>query len=270
MEFAFILLILILALATRMIYEVGYPFVRRIEFETDKINAGEGFRIIQISDYHNSNKNAWIEGRIEEERPDIIAITGDLIDMKTRDYQNSIELVKKISSQNNKVYFVRGNHEWKNKRGSSFMQELEATGIRILENESVQHELAGMSIRICGVDDYHTDHSDFEAAQNKVSEDGFSLLLSHSPDMVTRDIEIRADLTLSGHTHGGQVAFPLVGALVSPGQGLFPKFTKGLYGLCGGKSIYIDSGVGTSRLPIRLMNRSQISVIDIKGKNLME
>jgi predicted MPP superfamily phosphohydrolase len=71
------------------------------------------------------------------------------------------------------------------------------------------------------------------------------------------------DLILSGHTHGGQVRFPLIGALVVPDQGFFPKFDKGAFNLGGNRHLYIDSGLGTSRLPVRFLNQSQISLIKI-------
>lgn len=73
------------------------------------------------------------------------------------------------------------------------------------------------------------------------------------------------DIILSGHTHGGQVRLPLVGTVIAPGEGLFPKFDKGMFNLNNGSLLYIDSGVGTSKLPIRLLNRSQMSLIKIVG-----
>jgi predicted MPP superfamily phosphohydrolase len=94
----------------------------------------------------------------------------------------------------------------------------------------------------------------------------YTVLLSHSPRIRDRLGSHVPDLILCGHTHGGQVSIPLVGAVVAPGEGFFPEFDKGEFTLENGSRLYIDSGVGTSTLPIRFMNRSQVSVIRIKGQ----
>lgn len=95
--------------------------------------------------------------------------------------------------------------------------------------------------------------------------DHYTVLLSHTPSITEIYEQIPADLILSGHTHGGQVRFPLIGALVSPDRGLFPKLDKGTYQLGAGLYLYIDSGLGTTRLPIRFLNQSQLSLITITG-----
>lgn len=259
------ILSLLLIVIVKIVYEVNFPILKYVNIDMIKINRGKNLKILQISDYHNYDKNMWIVKKIKEEKPDIIVLTGDIIDMNTKNYQNSLNLVKKIIRINEEVYFVRGNHEWKNKKGNAFISDLAKTKIKILQNRGVNKEVNGVKLTISGVDDYHTRHSDFELAQKNIREDRFSLLLSHSPDMILEKIKIRADLTLSGHTHGGQIRVPIIGALISPGQGIFPKYTKGIYELIDNNKLYIDSGLGTSRLPIRFLNRSQMTIINING-----
>ena len=99
-----------------------------------------------------------------------------------------------------------------------------------------------------------------------ISEKEYNLLLSHSPNKPINYLNKNIDLILSGHTHGGQVRIPIIGGVLAPGQGLFPKYDKGLYKI-GNTSLYIDSGLGNSLLPIRMFNRVQISNIEVLAEN---
>lgn len=94
----------------------------------------------------------------------------------------------------------------------------------------------------------------------------YTILLSHSPGITEKYDTLPADLLLSGHTHGGQLRIPIIGALVAPGQGLFPSLEKGTYELKENQHLYIDSGLGTSVAPMRFLNQSQLSLITVSSK----
>src|SRR5690606_36275120 len=112
-----------------------------------------------------------------------------------------------------------------------------------------------------------THHEDVQAAFRGVDQEQYTILLSHAPNIVIRysSNDILADLILSGHTHGGQVRLPFIGALAAPGQGLFPKLDKGTFTIAQDQYLYIDSGLGTSMVPIRFLNQSQMSFIRVVG-----
>jgi predicted MPP superfamily phosphohydrolase len=136
----------------------------------------------------------------------------------------------------------------------------------ILNNKSSTFAARGIKINICGVDDPYRRKDNIEKAMKSADSKKYTVLLSHSPGIRKRLGSYVPDLILCGHTHGGQVRLPFIGAVIAPGEGLFPKFDKGKFSLKNGSLLYIDSGAGTSNLPVRLLNRSQISVIRIAGK----
>lgn len=265
-----ILIILLIIIICKVYFEVNHPKVHFVKIESSKFSKEASVKILQITDYHNSDLNEFVLKNIQELVPDIIVITGDLIDKRTKNYNHVYRLVEKMVKINPNVYFVSGNHEYKNKYTTKFLSDLSRTKINIFNNMNHSIDLNNQKINICGVGDVVTGHSDIHRAIQKVDKKLFTILLSHSPDIIEQLKNIHIDLILSGHTHGGQIRLPLLGAIIGPGKklafGLFPKYSKGLYHLNHGTLLYIDSGVGTSRMPIRFFNSSQLSLITITGK----
>ncbi|MEG6521213.1 metallophosphoesterase [Desulfotomaculum sp. 1211_IL3151] len=247
-------------------FEVHYPKITEVKFNTDKLSQDTSFKILQVSDVHSGNFTGSVEfiKQIKRQKPDIIVITGDLINRDTTDFTNAYRFVEELVKVTPKVFFVSGNHEWENDRTEDFLQGLKKLNVVILNNKNITIDFGNTSINICGVDDFHTERADLGIATKGINEKFYTILLSHSPGIVTEK-NLPADLILSGHTHGGQVRFPVIGGIVAPGQGFFPKLEKGVYNLEHGKKLYIDSGLGTSVLPIRLFNRSQVSLVTIEG-----
>jgi predicted MPP superfamily phosphohydrolase len=101
-----------------------------------------------------------------------------------------------------------------------------------------------------------------------VPDERFLLFLSHDPMIIRRGKgrERCADLILSGHTHGGQIRIPWLGALYAPTQGMFPKYDKGLFQVDETTKLYICSGLGTSRIPVRFLNRAQATLVKLVGE----
>lgn len=261
-----VIVVLVLIIVFSIYIEVNFPKVELVEIVSDKLSKVSEFKIIQVSDYHDSKHGKFVVDNIRKLQPDIVVITGDLMDESTESCERIYSFVEEIMKINQRVYFVSGNHEWRNRNRVDLLQGLISRGVTLLNNKGVVTSKMDNKINICGIDDYYTRHGNLNKAFQGIDENNFTILLSHSPDVVKESKISSADIILSGHTHGGQIRLPLIGAVVAPGQGFFPRYSKGIYKLQGETLLYIDSGLGTSTLPIRLLNRSQMSFIRIKGK----
>ncbi|MCF3943406.1 metallophosphoesterase [Oceanobacillus alkalisoli] len=250
--------------------DTNHVKINRIEFKTNKLRPSQSLRIIQLSDMHN--KRAWnihqrLLHKINRSSPDIIVITGDLIDRRTRNFKQIFNFLDQLINMHIPIYFVTGNHEWGNRKRKKFMKQLRKRNITILGNESTRIQVAGIPLTLVGVHDSSTHHENVEEAFQQISETGYTILLSHSPYVIKTYPNLPADLVLSGHTHGGQVRLPFIGAVISPGGGVFPELDKGTCEWKRNRYIYVDSGLGTSMIPVRFLNQSQISLIEINGDN---
>ncbi|RYG73019.1 metallophosphoesterase [Lentibacillus lipolyticus] len=258
----------LIAVLSKM-YRDTYTFKRReVTFYSKKLPKNENLTILQISDLHNrvfGSDNGRLINIVADSNPDIIVLTGDLIDRRTETFAHVFSLVERLAAIHPNIYFVTGNHEWGNPATSTFLDGLRERHVTILDNRNVKITKNGVNLNLAGVADASTKYANLEDAFRQLDTSHYTVLLSHTPGITEMDEQIPADLILSGHTHGGQVRFPLIGALVSPDRGLFPKLDKGTYRLGPDRSLYIDSGLGTTRLPIRFLNQSQLSLITITG-----
>ena len=221
-------------------------------------DAFDGYRIAHVSDLHN---------------PDIIAITGDLIDSRNTNIEVALAFAEK-AMKIAPCYYVTGNHEARVSECAELKAGLEAAGVVVLENERGEIELSGETITILGVDDpsFNTDYLFGDSASvvsNTLAEistedDGFAVLLSHRPELFDTYVACGVDLALSGHAHGGQFRLPFVGGLVAPNQGLFPKYDSGLY-TEGNTNMIVSRGIGNSILPFRFNNRPEVILIELKA-----
>lgn len=263
-----ILLAAAILTAADAVFETNFPIVREVRLYTDKLRKGKGIVLLQISDLHGRSTGR-IAGTILKEagkiQPDAILITGDMVDRGTRDLSSMYQFVGKLHSLCPEIFFVSGNHEWGNEGKALLLSRLQAMGVKLINNRGAAVTLSGVDVNLCGVDDPHRRKDDIEKAMKGVDAGRYTILLAHSPRIRKRLGNYTPDLILCGHTHGGQVRFPFVGAVIEPGEGLFPKYDKGGFVLENGSFLYIDSGAGTSKLPIRFLNRSQISRINITG-----
>lgn len=263
------MIILTLAVIANIYIDTNSFKINRVEFHSQKIPKGSTVTILQISDVHNKvfhNNNEDLIRTIKKLKANIIVITGDLIDRRTKELNHVYQLIENLTSICSNVFFVTGNHEWQNPLKQELLAGLEKRNVTILDNKNNKITIGDVSLNIVGVADYSTKHGDIKLALYSIDKDQYTLLLSHSPGVVDALNGNQVDLILSGHTHGGQVRLPLFGAIVVPDQGFFPKFDKGAYQLENNGYLYIDSGLGTSRLPIRFLNQSQVSLITIVNK----
>ncbi len=261
--------------------------VREYTVESEKLT--DPVRIVFLTDMHEKdygNDNASLVRVIQKLAPDLILSGGDQIvsesaanaaDDDESWYARTVSLLGRLSDIA-PVYMAEGNHEMRlHKPGSSrsryrrFLERLENAGVRYLHNESA---VCG-SLRISGLElpgDYyrrfrkHTMDPDvIRGLLGGPDRERFQILLAHDPDYFARYAEWGADLTLSGHLHGGLMRLPLVGGVVSPAPALFPRYSGGLYERDGRKLI-VSCGLGMHTLPIRIFNPGELTVIRLTPK----
>lgn len=236
----------------------------------------DGFRIAHISDMHNSSlakKGGRLIKLLESEAPDIIAITGDLIDSR----RTNIELVLDFIKEAVKIapcYYVPGNHEARIDVYPEFARSLEELGVTVLYDESTAIERNGEFINIIGLADpaFHMKKG-VKSGKSVLSEElysltdenalAFTLLLSHRPELMEIYTSCDIDLALCGHTHGGQIRLPFVGGIIAPHQGWFPKLDAGLFE-DGDTNMIVSRGIGNSLFPFRVNNRPEVPIIELK------
>ena len=233
------------------------------------------FRIAQVSDLHNAEfgeDNEKLLQMLSECDPDIIVITGDLVDANHTD----IDVALAFADEAVKIaptYYVTGNHEAVISRYDVLKSGLETAGVIVLEDEAISLERNGDSIILIGLSDPDaTIKGDlFGEVPAMVStklrslmegNSGYTVLLSHRPELFETYVSNSIDLVLSGHAHGGQFRLPFVGGLIAPNQGLLPKYDAGLYTGCNTKMV-VSRGIGNSIIPIRFNNRPEIVVVTL-------
>ena len=246
--------------------------VNEYEIVSDRIpEAFAGFRIAQVSDLHNKDFGegyGQLLTLLSQINPDIIVVTGDLIDSRQTDLDIALEFAWQ-AGKIARVYYVSGNHEARVPEYEDLKIGLVKAGVVILENQKVQITREGESITLMGIDDpsFQEDYlfGDSESVARQAIEnlqnesDGYTILLSHRPELFDLYVETEMDLVFSGHAHGGQFRLPFVGGLVAPNQGFFPKYDAGLFSE-GSTNMIVSRGVGNSIIPIRFNNRPEIIV----------
>ena len=214
----------------------------------------DGYRIAHVSDLHNSWLWEKTIGQLEKAEPDIICITGDIID--SDEIENAflfIEKAVKIAP----CYYITGNHEMMINRTTyvELMQGLEDRGVIVLMDQSVILSKGDGQICLTGHRWGNTDGigqlTDFT---------GYNVLLSHQPECFRNYVAGEYDLVLTGHAHGGQVRLPLIGGLYAPGQGILPEYDSGIY-TDGRTDMVVSRGIGNSGFPIRFNNRPEVILL---------
>lgn len=223
----------------------------------------KGLRALSIADIHprpNQEKRvAEIVDKANSLEPDLIFLLGDYVAEYNPEQSLPIEITAKHLSQlhgNLGTYAVLGNHDWWQNE-TKIKNELKKNYITVFENQSIHIITDNQNFYIAGLDDIETGNPDINKALGKTKEP--TILLTHNPDIFPK-IPETVSLTLSGHTHGGQIVIPGIGPLVVPSN--YGK--KYAYGLKeeNHKKIVISKGLGTSILPIRFNCAPEIVVID--------
>jgi len=243
---------------------------------SDKLpEAFDGYRIAHVSDLHNTEMgrdNEKLLSMLRSAEPDIIAITGDMIDSRNTNVEIALEFAEeavKIAP----CYYVTGNHEARVSEYDELKEGLRSLGVVVLEDECIELEQDGEYIALLGVDDPSFDtgylfgdaETVMEAKLQELIDDEsvFTILLSHRPELFDTYVNCGIDVALSGHAHGGQFRLPFVGGLVAPNQGFFPEYDAGLYSE-ENTNMLVSRGVGNSILPFRINNRPEVILIELQ------
>ena len=243
--------------------------------ESEKLpESFKGYRIAHVSDLHNAeigDDNEALLGMLRDSAPDMIAITGDLIDSRNTDIEVALDFAEQAMTIA-PCYYVSGNHEARISEYNALKEALINIGVVVLENEWLEIERDGAKILLVGVSDpsFVTDYllGDDESVMKSAllgienNNELFTLLLSHRPELFDVYSEHEVDLALTGHAHGGQIRLPIFGGLVAPNQGLFPSYDSGLY-KSGNSNMIVSRGIGNSIIPLRINNRPEVIIVEL-------
>ena len=244
---------------------------------TDIPEVFAGFRIAQISDLHNAQfgrENEKLLEQLTQTDPDVIFLTGDLVDSRRTDLEIAFQFAAR-AVQIAPVYYVPGNHEARTPEYEQLKAGLLDAGVTVLENQKVQLTREGTKITLMGISDpsfcteYLLGDSVTVAAQAiadlQNEADGYTVLLSHRPELFETYVAAEMDLVFSGHAHGGQFCIPFIGGLVAPNQGFFPQYDAGQFRQ-GNTTMIVSRGVGNSILPVRINNPPEIVVVELSSR----
>ncbi len=239
--------------------------------------AFDGFRVVQLSDLHGKQfgeGNERLIAAVEAAKPDLIALTGDLVDATCTvdDVTPLIEGLVALAP----VYYITGNHEWGSGQARETVRTLGELGVVCLQNEFAAVERGGAHILIAGVHDPngYADQKTPEQLAREVSAsepNPFWLLLAHRNNLFSgKYCRLGADLTLCGHAHGGIWRLPFTDGLIDTMMTPFPSFTSGFYDCDDGcrerATVFVSRGLGNSpHWALRVFNRPQVAVITLKG-----
>ena len=207
---------------------------------------------------------------IRAEAPHLIALTGDLTDSYHTDLDKALAFARQ-AVRLGPCYYVTGNHEHRMtmEKLTGFLRGLEQAGVRVLRNEAVEiaapaADGTGAGFRLIGVDCQQGKTGTLTRLMDLRDPEELNVLLSHKPHYAAFYEASGVDLVLTGHAHGGQWRFPLIGGLYAPGQGLLPKYTAGMYRL-GNTVMCVSRGLGNSSFPLRIQNKPELITLTLRG-----
>ncbi len=246
------------------------PVVKAYAVMSDKVD--NTVRIVLIADLHSrsfGNHQKELLDLIEGQRPDIVMLGGDIFD-KNAPLKTSRDFIKAVSDAY-PCFFVTGNNEFSTGKVPIIKSFLSCCGIVGLEGDCFPVKGNDQYINVCGVDDCKIGAKalEYQLENTKHLRDQrlFTILLAHHPEHIDQYLDYDYDLILSGHTHGGLFRIPMLSnGIYAPGQGLFPKYSGGLYRF-GKSSLIVSRGLAkeSSGIP-RLFNPPELVVVDIQPK----
>ncbi len=240
------------------------PVVRELSLDFPSLpSAFDGFRMLQISDFHIDGVDGLAEALVpllSGIRPDVCLLTGDyrFEDRGACDevYARMRTVLSSIEAREG-IYGILGNHD-----SAEIALALEQMGVRMLVNESVEIGRGAHSLAVIGVDDpFEYGCDDLPEALSSVAPASFKVLLAHAPELYEEAAASGIDLYLSGHTHGGQIRFPLIGSIRNNAR--CPRqYAHGWWRhqIMQG---YTSAGVGCSSLPIRYNCPPEVVLIEL-------
>jgi len=249
-------------LTSASILEAKYIELQRVDIKLKKLK--QNYKIVQLSDVHIGGviNAAFIKAmvtRVNSLKPDLVVITGDLVDMDVRKIQAPLAELKKLNAKYG-TYFIVGNHEYFHNI-DAILKEIKSLGIRVLENENLYVGEENKGFNLAGVYDifgYRAGHHfpEIDQALQNAKKNSPTVLLAHQPKYI-EEVKSGVDLMLSGHTHGGQLyPFKFLVAIQQP-------YISGLHQHNEELQIYVNKGTGFWGPPMRLGASSEITEINL-------
>lgn len=262
--------------------------IREYTIESEKIK--DGIDLAVMADLHNKQygaENTKLLESLNQVNPHVVMVAGDMLTAKPgKGYERAASFMEKVAKKF-PVYYGLGNHEYRMKiypenYGTEFleyMDRLEKAGVHVLDNEStliqVKRKQRMTNIRVSGLSIERFYYKRFrkiymsreyvDGLIGRVDTDTYQILLAHNPEYFDTYAEWGADLTLSGHVHGGVMRLPLFGGVISPKLVLFPKYDGGHF-IRSGSHMVLSRGLGMHTIPIRIFNPAELVVIHLKPK----
>ncbi|WP_077325879.1 metallophosphoesterase [Virgibacillus siamensis] len=250
------------------------PSMLELTRETISFNkipsAFNGFKIVQFSDTHigfhySLEQFDNLVNTINQENPDLIVFTGDLVDQaNTYNWNNHlIKSLKKLHANAGK-YWIYGNHDHGGYGTNIVKNTMDKADFQLLQNSHQLIRNADEEIILAGIDDVMLGKPDLRKTLAGADPTLFTILLAHEPDFADKTAQYPVDVQLSGHSHGGQVRLPFIGDLYTP---LYAeKYVQGKHSLRGGKLIlHVSRGIGTTRLPYRFLCKPEINIFTLEA-----
>jgi uncharacterized protein len=265
--------------ADAVLYEPNRPRLVQLDVPVPSLPpAFDGFRIAQLSDFHYDEIFSVVPIRravdiVNSVKPDVVVLTGDFITLPVFGYGSSarkaaanIEPCSQVLARLHSAlgsFAVLGNHD-ADSDVERIIATLQAQGIVVLRNGSVPFERMGRRIWLSGIDDVLRGRPDLERTLRGIPRNESVVLLAHEPDFADRVSRSAVALQLSGHSHGGQIRFPLIGALYLPSLGR--KYPWGLRRV-GPLTLYTNLGIGTVRVPVRINCPPEVTLLTLRAQS---
>lgn len=252
----------------------NYPHLVEIDIPLTRLpESFDGFRIVQLSDFHYEEHFSAIPIRksiamVNGLRPDLIALTGDFVTVPILERPSSLRAAAATAEPCAALlcglqapkYAILGNHDAVASPGR-IVRALESANIPVLRNQSVPIERGRDRIWLAGIDDLLRGMPDMSATLANIPEKEMTILLAHEPDFADDAVLSPIDLQLSGHSHGGQIWIPGIGAPWLPPMAR--RYPRGLHQV-GNLTLYTNIGIGTIRAPVRINCPPEITLITLR------
>lgn len=226
------------------------------------------FRIVQFSDTHvgfhfTIEQLQKVIAKINSLKPDLLVFTGDLVDdPKVFNEYNDLTSALNMTNAEYGKYWIYGNHDHGGYGTDIIKDVMDNSNFTLLQNSHTVIEKETDRIVLAGVDDLILGTPNLDKTLSQVNPDLFTVLLAHEPDLATETSNYPVDLQLSGHSHGGQIRLPFIGDLYTPAYA--EKYIRGKYVINKRPfKLYVNSGIGTTRLPYRFLCPPEIHVFTL-------
>lgn len=254
----------------------------RVRISDVQPNLRRPFSAVFLSDLHNvsyGEGNSRLLQEIRNENPELVLVAGDMLTAGREPAMDAAMSLMNALTRSCQVYYANGNHEHRMKVNTErygdsyerYSNAIKSFGVHLLENTGTDLDIEGAKLAVWGLElpgEYFKKGRAERLTQEQVAEllgrprgDSFNILLAHHPVYCEAYAAWGADLTLSGHLHGGIVRLPLLGGVISPQMRLFPKYDRGLYKV-DGRRLIVSAGLGSHTIPLRVNNPPEMIVID--------